>query len=121
MDRAVTLLMNLGADSSNRRLIRESGGVEALVQVLKVAPVNEPIGEHALGALHNLALLDTKVKNRALDAGVLQPLVRIVTTKGLPDTDMCVVRARMILTELLKLPDTEDMLALVAAEMGVKL
>jgi hypothetical protein len=31
--------------------------------------------EHALGALHNLALMDAKAKSRALEAGVLVPLV----------------------------------------------
>ncbi|KAG2499900.1 hypothetical protein HYH03_002188 [Edaphochlamys debaryana] len=121
LDRAVTLLMNLAADQTNRRAIREDGGVEALVELLKVAPVSEPVMEHALGALHNLALLDAKAKSRALEGGILVPLVRIITTKGLPDTDMCQVRGRMVLTELLKMPETEDKLAAVAQEMGVKL
>lgn len=76
--------------------------------------------EHALGALHNLVLLDPKAKTRAINAGILQPLVRVVTTKGLPDTDMCGVRSRMILTELLKMPSTEGKLAAMAVEMGVK-
>ncbi|GIL99603.1 hypothetical protein Vretimale_4737 [Volvox reticuliferus] len=121
LDRAVTLVMNLAADQTNRRMIREEGGVEALVEVLRVAPISEPVMDHALGALHNLALLDAKAKNRALDAGILQPLVRVVTAKGLPDTDMCGVRSRMILTELLKMPSTEEKLAAVALEMGVKI
>ncbi|GIL42852.1 hypothetical protein Vafri_704 [Volvox africanus] len=121
LDRAVTLVMNLAADQTNRRMIREEGGVEALVEVLRVAPVSEPVMDHALGALHNLALLDVKAKNRALDAGILQPLVRVVTAKGLPDTDMCGVRSRMILTELLKMPSTEEKLAAAALEMGVKI
>ncbi|EFJ51935.1 hypothetical protein VOLCADRAFT_116143, partial [Volvox carteri f. nagariensis] len=42
LDRAVTLIMNLAADHTNRRMIREEGGVEALVEVLRVAPVSEP-------------------------------------------------------------------------------
>ncbi|KAG2442613.1 hypothetical protein HXX76_002698 [Chlamydomonas incerta] len=121
LDRAVTLLMNLAADTSNRRSIREQGGVEALVEVLKVAPISEPLMEHALGALHNIALLDAKAKGRALDAGILGPLVRITTAKGLPEADMCAVRGRMILTELLKMPETEERLTEVAAEMGVRL
>ncbi|KAG2448384.1 hypothetical protein HYH02_006966 [Chlamydomonas schloesseri] len=121
LDRGVTLLMNLAADTSNRRSIREHGGVEALVEVLRVAPISEPLMEHALGGLHNLALLDAKAKARALDAGILGPLVRITTARGLPETDMCAVRGRMILTELLKMPETEELLAAVAAEMGVKL
>ncbi|KXZ56806.1 hypothetical protein GPECTOR_1g726 [Gonium pectorale] len=121
LDRAVTLLMNLAADATNRRTLREEGGVEALVEVLRVAPLGEPLLEHALGALHNLALLDLKAKQRAVDAGILGPLVRCVNAKGLPESDMCSVRSRMILTELLKLPDVEEKLAAVAAEMGVKL
>ncbi len=77
--------------------------------------------EHALGALHNIALLDAKAKARAIGAGILHPLVRTASTRGLPDSDMCVVRSRMVLTELLKLPDTEAKLAAVAQELGVRL
>lgn len=43
--------MNLAADTSNRRSIREQGGVEALVEVLKVAPLSEPVrGRRGRGA-----------------------------------------------------------------------
>ncbi|GFR40972.1 hypothetical protein Agub_g1637 [Astrephomene gubernaculifera] len=121
LDRAVTLLMNLAADQTNRRTIREEGGVEALVELLRVAPIGESIMEHALGALHNLALMDAKSRSRAMEAGVLLPLVRIVTCKGLPDADMCGVRGRMILTELLKMPETEERLAAAAMELGVRI
>ncbi len=47
LDRAVTLLMNLAADQGNRRMLREEGAVEALAEVLKVAPVGDPVGSRA--------------------------------------------------------------------------
>lgn len=72
-----------------------------------------------MGALHNLALLDSKAKTRAVESGILYPLVRIMCAKGLPDA--VAVRARMIMTELLKLPETEAKLTGVAAELGVRL
>lgn len=119
IDKAVTLLMNLAADQINRKSIRDEGGVEALVEVLKAAGPAEPILEQAVGGVHNLALCDTKAKARALEAGILHPVVRIVASKIAPDS--VAVRARMLLTELLKLPGTDAQLAAVAAELGVRL
>lgn len=43
------------ARMQNRRVIREAGGCEALVSVMRAVPL-EDIMEHAMGALHNLML-----------------------------------------------------------------
>lgn len=47
--------MNLAADQTNRRTIREDGGVEAMVEVLRVAPVSEPVRTppHAMSEIRN--------------------------------------------------------------------
>jgi hypothetical protein len=52
------------------------------------------------------------------------PQVRLAAAEKagqLPENDMCGVRGRMILTDLLKMPGTEEKLADVAAELGVRL
>lgn len=72
-DKAVQLLMNLSADSHNRRILREAGAVEALVNIMRLAPL-EPLLEHAMGALHNVMLTgqqwthhDMRVHGRTYD------------------------------------------------------
>ncbi len=53
--RGVQLLMNLAADSQNRKVLREAGACEALVCMMKVAPLDSTM-EQAMGALHNVML-----------------------------------------------------------------
>ncbi len=55
VDRAITLLMNLSSDQANRKQVRDEGGVEALVSVMKQAPMDATM-EHVMGALHNVLL-----------------------------------------------------------------
>mmetsp|Transcript_12951 Transcript_12951/g.23035 ORF Transcript_12951/g.23035 Transcript_12951/m.23035 type:complete len:285 (-) Transcript_12951:1549-2403(-) len=107
IDKSLTLLMNLAADQVNRRIMRTEGVIEAVVGVLKQMPQDQVL-EHSLGTIHNIALLDNKSKQRALDAGILAPLVKIILAKtAVSDTSIPHVRAKMFLAELSKLPGVD--------------
>jgi hypothetical protein len=128
--------MNLAADAQNRRVIREAGGVEALVALSRVAPPDEGM-EQALGALHNVMLTgkpacpqqtllyglnlsaaylllaalknvptDSKAKARAVEAGIAYSLARVLGRR-LPEGEALSVRGRMLLTDLLRIPDLQ--------------
>lgn len=118
--RGVQLLMNLAADSQNRRIIREAGGCEALAALMKVAPL-EPIMEQAMGALHNVMLTDSKAKTRAVEAGVAYALARVLAAKNIDENHILSVRARMLLADLLRVQDLQQRIVDAASELGVRI
>ncbi|KAJ9508624.1 hypothetical protein QJQ45_027906 [Haematococcus lacustris] len=117
--KAVQLVMNLAADSSNRRTIREAGGVEALVALMRVAPL-EAIMEHCMGALHNVMLTDSKAKGRAVEAGVAWGLARVLAAK-VEETHLLAVRGRMLISDLLRIPDMQARLVAAATEQNLRI
>ncbi|MEW5312972.1 MAG: hypothetical protein WDW38_004568 [Sanguina aurantia] len=119
-DRAVGLLMNLAADHANRRAIRDIGGIEALVGLMKLCQADEMM-EHCMGALHNAMLTDNKAKGRAVDAGVLGPILQVITLKGVPPDGLVLVRAKLLLSELMRLPNITTALEETAELLGVQL
>mmetsp|Transcript_12423 Transcript_12423/g.26835 ORF Transcript_12423/g.26835 Transcript_12423/m.26835 type:complete len:380 (+) Transcript_12423:336-1475(+) len=118
-EKSVALMMNLAADQHNRRIIREAGGVEALVALMKVAPM-EAVMEHALGALHNVMLTDGKAKVRAVDAGIAYALARVLGSR-LDEGHKISVRVRMVISDLLRIPDMQERLHAAATEMGIRI
>ncbi|KAL6748166.1 hypothetical protein V8C86DRAFT_2885561 [Haematococcus lacustris] len=117
--KAVQLVMNLAADSSNRRTIREAGGVEALVALMRVAPL-EAIMEHCMGALHNVMLTDSKAKGRAVEAGVAWGLARVLAAK-VEETHLLAVRGRMLISDLLRIPDMQARLVAAATDQNLRI
>ncbi|GAX80535.1 hypothetical protein CEUSTIGMA_g7973.t1 [Chlamydomonas eustigma] len=119
VDRALTLLMNLSADQVNRKQVREEGGVEALVSIIKISAMDS-VMEHAMGTLHNVMLTDIKAKMRAVEAGVAYGLARVLAAR-LPPNNLSNVRCRMLVSDLLQVPDLHERIQNAAAELGLKL
>ncbi|GFH30848.1 uncharacterized protein HaLaN_29776, partial [Haematococcus lacustris] len=74
-----------------------------------VAPL-EAIMEHCMGALHNVMLTDSKAKGRAVEAGVAWGLARVLAAK-VEETHLLAVRGRMLISDLLRIPDMQALLA----------
>lgn len=106
-DKAVALLMNLAADSVSRKQMREDGIVEALVNIIRLAPM-ESIMEHALGTLHNVMLTDSRAKRRAVDANIAEAIARILSSRLQPEGCLINVRVNMIISDLLQIQDLQD-------------
>ena len=90
-DKAISLLMNLAADSVSRRQMREEGLVEALVKLINTCPF-EGIMEHCLGTLHNVMLTDSRAKRRAVDANIAEGIARILSARLQPEG--CLINVR---------------------------
>eukprot|EP00798_Chlamydomonas_sp_ICE-L_P017962 gene17962-24367_t len=118
-EKGVVLLMNLAADAQNRRAIREAGGVEALVKVMSASALDTTM-ESVIGALHNVLLSDGKGKQRAMDAGIAVPLARILAAR-LSESSLIAVRVRMLVSDLLRVPDIQERIRAAAEEKGFTL
>jgi hypothetical protein len=120
-DKAISLLMNLAADSVSRKQMREEGLVEVLVKIINTCPFEGHIMEHCLGTLHNVMLTDSRAKRRAVDANIAEGIARILSARLQPEGCLINVRLNMIISDLLAIQDLQDLVNDAAKSKGWKI
>lgn len=77
--------------------------------------------EHAMGALHNILLTDTKAKRRAMDASIAEGIARILSARVQPESHLVNVRVNMLIGDLVMIPDLQDRVNDAAKNQGWRL